>query len=420
MRDETPNEVVIIGAGVAGLACARVLEENDISFTVLEKSDSPGGRIQTDYLNGYQLDHGFQVLQTGYPDIDHYLALESLDLAAFPSGVAVRYDQQFHIVADPRRHLKNFYSTIASPIGTIGDRFKLLRLVGSLVRRPMADIFEDPEEPALQFLKQWGFSERFIQSFFTPFFAGACLDPSMKGSSRVLKYVTRLFSTGDAALPAGGMAAIPRQIAASLPTDSVVYGQEVIKVEEGAVTLADTTVVRANQIVVAVPQPACARILKVGAPVSSVGEACVYFSSEWRPPLPEPFLVLNGEGAGPVNNIAFPSLVASTYAPPGKTLIAAVVLGNQFLHRDDLEDLVREQCGGWFGAEVDQWEHIKTHRIHHALPDQSPPTANPYEGLEQFSPGITICGEQTSLPGLQWAIMSGAMAGRSVAERLGD
>ena len=101
MRDETPCEVAIIGAGVAGLACARVLKENNISFTVLEKSDSPGGRIQTDYLNGYQLDHGFQVLQTGYPDIDQYLALESLDLAAFPSGVAVRYDQRFHIVADP-------------------------------------------------------------------------------------------------------------------------------------------------------------------------------------------------------------------------------------------------------------------------------------------------------------------------------
>ena len=420
MRDDTPYDVAIIGAGVAGLACARVLQENSIRFIVLEKTDSLGGRIKTDHLDGYQLDHGFQVLQTGYPDIDRYLDLDSLDLASFPSGVAVRYDDQFHIIADPRRHLKNLYSTIASPVGSIGDRFKLLKLVGSLVRRPMTDIFEGPEEPALQFLQQWGFSARFIQSFFTPFFAGACLDPSMKGSSRVLKYVTRLFSTGDAALPAGGMAAIPQQIAASLPVDSLLCGQEVSKVEDGAVTLADGSVVRAKQIVVATSQPACARFLKIGAPVSSVGEVCVYFSSDWRPPLPEPFLVLNGEATGPVNNIAFPSLVAPAYAPPGKTLIAAVVLGNQFLHRDDLEDLVREQCAGWFGAEADQWEHIKTQRIHHALPDQSPPTSNPYEGSEQFSPGITICGEQTSLPGLQWAIMSGAMAGRSVAERLGD
>lgn len=416
MKDEMAHEVVIIGAGVAGLSAARVLQEHNIGFTVLEKTDRPGGRIKTDYQDGYQLDHGFQVLQTGYPNISDYLDLKRLELERFPAGVAVRYNKKFHIVADPRHHPTHMLSTVASPIGSLGDRVKLLKLVTALGRQPVEKIFEEQEEPTAEFLKRWGFSERFILSFFTPFFAGACLDLSMNGSSRVLKYVTRLFATGDAALPTGGMGTIPLQIAAGLPEKSIRYNQQVTKVQQGCVTLADGTSVRAGHIIVAVPQPTYAQLLHSDSPVRSVGEACVYFSSHWRPPIKDPFLVLNGEGAGPVNNIAFPSLVAPSYAPPGKTLIAAVVLGEHYLRRNDLEDLVRNQCAGWFGAEVERWEHLKTYRIDHALPDQSPPTLNPYKSPASYSPGITVCGEHTSLPGLQWAIMSGTMAGNSVAE----
>lgn len=416
MEKQLDHEVVIVGAGLAGLSCARVLQEHNIAFTVLEKTNRPGGRIKTDRVEGFQLDYGFQVLQTGYPDISKYLNLHDLNLSSFPSGVAIRYDKRFHIVADPRRHPSSFYSTMAAPIGSVGDRFKLLKLAGSLARRPMEHIFQSPEEPTIDFLNQWGFSSRFIQSFFTPFFSGACLDPSMQGSSRVLKYVTRLFGTGDATLPAEGMGAIPQQIAASLPDQSIRYHQEVVKVEEGQVTLADGSVIAAQHVVVAVSQPVCTRLLNIDVPEESVAEACLYFGADWQPPFKNPFLVLNGEGNGPVNNIAFPSLVAPTYAPPGKTLIAAVVLGDNFNRNGDLEDLVRRQLAEWFGPEVQGWEHIKTFAIHHALPRQTPPTSNPYHLPQPHSEGIRVCGEHQSLPGLLWALMSGEMAGRSLAE----
>ncbi|NNK14551.1 MAG: NAD(P)-binding protein [Desulfofustis sp.] len=416
MEKQAMHEVVIIGAGLAGLSCARVLQKHNVGFTLLEKADRPGGRIKTDRVNGYLLDHGFQVLQTGYPDISKYLNLQDLKLSSFPSGVAIRHNKKFHVIADPRRHPLNFYSTLAAPIGSVGDRFKLLKLAGSLARHPMEHIFDGPEEPTMAFLTDWGFSSRFIKSFFTPFFSGACLDPSMQGSSRVLKYVTRLFATGDAVLPAEGMGAIPNQIAASLPAHSIRYNHEATKVEDGQVTLVDGSIIEARYVVVAVSQPVCARILNIDAPVKSVAEACVYFSSDWRPPLNQPFLVLNGEGSGPVNNIAFPSLVAPTYAPTGKTLIAAVVLGEEFVDNHDLENLVRQQLAGWFGAEVQGWEHIKTLTIHHALPRQAPPTSNPYRIPQPYSDGIRICGEHQSLPGLLWALMSGEMAGFSLAE----
>ena len=415
MQKQTVHEVVIIGAGLAGLSCARVLQEHGIDFTLIEKTDRPGGRIKTDVVDGYLLDHGFQVLQTGYPGISNYLNLPELNLSSFPSGVAVRYKNKFHIVADPRRHPFNFFSTLAAPIGSVSDRFKLLKLAGALARQPMEHIFDGPEDPTIDFLANWGFSERFIKSFFTPFFAGACLDRSMQGSSRVLKYVTRLFATGDAALPSAGMGAIPAQIAASLPAQSIRYNQEAVKVEEGVVTLADGSRMEAHHIVVAVTQPVCDRLLNLNAPVESVAEACVYFGSAWHPPTKDPFLVLNGEGSGAINNIAFPSLVAPTYAPPGKTLIAAVVLDDELIYNQDLENLVREQLTGWFGAEVKDWEHLKTLTIDHALPGQQPPTSNPYQIPQPHSEGIRICGEHQSLPGLLWALMSGEMTGHSLA-----
>lgn len=418
MNDQEHFDCVIVGAGVAGLACAKVLHENKIDFTVLEKDSSPGGRIKTDFVDGFQLDHGFQVLQTGYSDISNYLDLDSLDLASFPAGVGVRYNGRFHIVADPRHHVQNLYSTVASSIGTFGDRIRLLKLALSVCRRPMEDIFDQPEEKTIDFLKLKGFSERFIQSFFTPFFAGACLDRSLAASSRVLKYIIRLFAMGDAALPAGGMVAIPQQLASVIPQKSVQYNTAVVELKNGRVSLADGRIIRTKMIVVATHQPDFCDLLQIKKPKTSVSEACLYFSSEWQPPFNNPFLLLNGENHGPINNIAFPSMVSPHYAPAGKTLIAIVVLDEALLNRDDLEDLVRIQCAEWFGAAVDGWEHIKTYRIYHALPDQSPPTENPYLMPEPVSEGIMACGEHKSLPGLQWALMSGAMAGKSVVKDL--
>ena len=137
MRDQPPREVVIIGAGMAGLSCASALHEHGVGFTILEKTDCPGGRIKTDRIDGFQLDHGFQVLQTGYPGISDYLDLDQLKLSRFPAGVAIRHDDRFHVVADPRHHPKSIYSNNASPIGSLGDRMRLLKLVGSLVMHPM-------------------------------------------------------------------------------------------------------------------------------------------------------------------------------------------------------------------------------------------------------------------------------------------
>ena len=409
-------DAVIIGAGIAGLACAQVVQQSGRSYTILESGNHLGGRIQTDVVDGFQLDHGFQVVQTGYSDIGQYLHLKELQLKKFPAGVAVRFNGRFHVLADPRHHPRHLLSTLTSPVGNIADRMAMLRLAWQVCRRPLEDIFQQPEEKTIDYLQEFGFSNNFIRRFFVPFFAGACLDRNISASNRVLKYIFRIFAMGDAALPSGGMGQIPQQIARSLPGDTIQYNRKVVQVSEGSVTLEDGKTIHGRHIVVATPEPVVKDLLQIRTRGRSVGESCLYYAADWVPPFKEPFLLLNGDDRGPVNNIAFPSMVAPQYAPAGKTLVAVVVLDENFRGKSELAGEVRKQCREWFGDAVNDWEHLRTYDIDHALPDQSPPTHNPYLLPKPFSETISICGEHQSLPGLQWALMSGHMTGKHLVE----
>jgi hypothetical protein len=309
------------------------------------------------------------------------------------------------------------FSTIFSPVGTVRDRIAMLKLARQVGNLSFEEIFDQPEEKTSVYLQSFGFSSQFIQSFFVPFFAGACLDRKITASSRVLKYVFRLFSMGDAALPSGGMGEIPRQLSSGAAAERILMQRRVVAAGDGFVQLDNGEKVYGRKIVLATAEPVVKKLLNVSMGSRSVGESCVYFSASWKPPFSAPFLVLNGEGHGPVNNIAFPSMVAPRYAPSGKTLIAAVVLGDS-VDRSDLETAVRHQCREWFGSAVDDWEHIRTYRIEHALPDQTPPTANPYHEPQPLNSLIIHCGEYQSLPGLQWALISGERAGRRVQSQM--
>jgi phytoene dehydrogenase-like protein len=216
--------IIIVGAGLAGLCCARVLHQAGIPFLIVEASDGVGGRVRTDSVEGFLLDRGFQVLQTAYPEAQAVLDYRDLDLQPFYPGALVYYDGQLHRVGDPLRQPQHFLSTLFSPIGTLADKLRVARLRRRVSQGSIEDLFRRPETSTLAVLKAQGFSDRMITSFFRPFFSTVFFDRELASSSRMFEFVFRMLAAGDTALPAGGMGAIPAQLAGSLPAGTVRTG----------------------------------------------------------------------------------------------------------------------------------------------------------------------------------------------------
>ena len=414
---EQNHEVVIIGAGVAGLTCARTLSKAGRDVLIVESSSTIGGRLKTDIVDGFRLDRGFQVLQSAYPEAQSLLDYEELELKAFPAGARIRFDGQFHIVADPWRKPSHFFSTLVFPIGSLADRIKLIGLVREVCSMDIEDIFRGEERLAYDYLETYGFSQEFIEHFFKPFLAGVCLDPEIRVTQRFLLFVLRMFAQGDAAIPAHGMHEIPRQLARDLAPGSFLFNNRVQRIGEDHVVLADGMKIMAETIVLATPEHETTRLLGRPAPRSIAQEYCLYFSAD-APPVSDPFLTLNGEGKGLINSVTFPSLVSPEYAPAGKVLVAAVVPGFHGLTMHEIEGAVRQELTGWFGSQVESWRNLKNYHVHNALPIPKIPSNNPYTFNPRVDKNLFTCSELESLPAIQWALYSGERAAHAVANYL--
>ncbi|KAJ6302053.1 hypothetical protein OIU77_016201 [Salix suchowensis] len=114
--------VIVIGAGLAGLAAATRLNSQNIPFVLLEASDAVGGRVRTDVVDGFLLDRGFQIFITAYPEAQKLLDYQALELQKFYSGARIYFDGQFHTVADPLCHFFDSVKSLANPIGSVVDK----------------------------------------------------------------------------------------------------------------------------------------------------------------------------------------------------------------------------------------------------------------------------------------------------------
>lgn len=401
-------EVVVVGAGLAGLAAAGALHRAGRDVAVLEAADGVGGRVRTDLVDGFRLDRGFQVVLTAYPEVDRQLDVAALDLRRFSPGARVWTGERFSTVGDPLRHPSTLVETLRSPVGSLADKLRVLRLRRRVTRRSVPELLREPDVATVDHLRSLGFSTHMVDRFFGPLFSGIQLDPELATSARMFDTIFRCLATGDAAVPAEGMGAIPAQLAARLPPNALHLDTPVRALDAGGVVLDGGRRVDATAVIVAAEGPAASELLGL-PPVGSRPVSAVYFAANTAP-LRGPWVQLDGTGEGPAANVAVMTEVAPGYAPEGRALVVAACPGPA---ADGLADRVRLQLQRWFGPTVERWHHLRSYHIAHGQPDQRPPF-HPKQ-RQHLGDGRWVCGDHRDTASLQGALYSGRRCGEAVA-----
>lgn len=424
MSESSSSDVLVVGAGVSGLNCAKILKKQGIPVTVLEASNGVGGRVRTDVLDGFLLDRGFQIFLTSYPEARKALNYENLDLKPFYAGALVRWQGSFHIVADPFRHLADGLGSLLNPIGSPVDKILVGFYRTKTLLSSVEDILKAPETTIIDCLRAEGFGESIIDRFFRPFLGGIFFDRDLNTSSRLFTFVMRMLATGQNCLPAKGIGSVSDQLAADIGLENIRLDSpvEFVRQEQNGVvvTLKGGEEVKASKVVVATDLPQARKILgnllesSPSTPKEPVGTCCLYFSAS-KPPRPGNYLYLDGDNKGSiVNNCCVPSEVSPSYAPSGKSLISVSVIGTRDEMSDqELQSNVRQELSKWFGgSEVDSWEHLRTYRIPFAQPNQSPPT-NLFKP-HRLDKNVFVSGDHRMTATLDGALWSGRLAAEKI------
>lgn len=403
------GDVIIIGAGVSGLRAAQLLHAAGQRVRVLEAAPEIGGRVRTTRTGGFLLDHGFQVLQTAYPEVSKALDLKGLRLGYFLPGACVWNGTRLLRIADPTRQPQYLAEALASPLGTLADKLRVARLKWRLSRTAPARIYASPETGTGVFLRQNGFSEGFITAFFQPFFRGIFLEENLASSSRMFAFVFSMLSRGYAALPADGIGAIPAQLAAQLPPEALWTECPAREILPRGVRLADGRMLEARHIVLATNLSAAAQLTPLVQPRPWNGTTCWHLACPTNP-FPARMLVLNGSEKGPISNIAVPSSVSPSYAPASSHLITVSIRPNHSPAESDLFEEIRR----WANQPDLPLETLRIDSIPEALPRQEPGDNSFGTASPRLADGLWVCGDHRFSASLEGALASASLATEAI------
>ena len=394
------TDIIILGAGPAGLACALKCQQLGREYLLIEGSNRIGGRLGSLYEDGYIFDLGFQVYNSAYVNTNRLLDLDELNLKYFKPGAAVHYGNSFQIVSDPLRDISKVFSTIFSNITTVSDKLKILSLKNSLSNY---NIKEDKTDDitTLRFLKQYGFSEKMIDNFFIPFFSGIFHEKTLDTSSKFFKYVFSNFNNGLASLPEKGMQVIPEQLMSKIDIERVMMEKTAINLDDGnKVIFDDGDIIKGENIILTGESTTLAE--KIKYEYNEVNT--IYFTTENE--------IENGDYIhlfpedDLINNIAIPSSISSAYSNGHSHLISITILEYDC---SDIELIkkIRKRLSNYYGGEPGSYDFLRTFSISKATIKQ--PVGH-FERKKIVKNGLIIAGEQATNGSIEGAIISGLNA----------
>ena len=386
-------EVVVVGAGLAGLACARHLSQQGVEVLLLEAGDAVGGRVRTDVVDGMLLDRGFQVHNTGYPEAQQVLNHAALDLQAFAAGALVRLGDRLHRIGDPRSVPTWAPATVLSPIGSLKDKVLIAKLAVEAALLSPESLLSRPETTTYAALRARGLSDTVIDRFFRPFLSGVFLENELATSSRLFDLIWRSFVRGTQCVPAAGMGAIPAQLARGLD----------VRLSSPVTSLAALRAQHNPRAVVVATAADAAGALLPGLDVPPSSRVTTHYHLASEPPVTEKAIVLDGERSGPVTNTVVLTNTAPSYAP-GRHLVSSSTLT-----QDVTEAAVRDHLSLIYGVDTARWEHVAAYDIVGALPNQAPPMGN-FRKAVRLDEGLYVCGDHRDSASIQGALVSGRRA----------
>jgi phytoene dehydrogenase-like protein len=398
-------EVVVVGAGLAGLSAATRLAAAGCDVHVLEASASAGGRLATERIDGFVVDRGFQVLNTGYPRVAD-LDVEALRPGWFERGAIIRVDGTAHRVVDPRSRPSSAPGLLAAPLGSLREKAALAVFSLRAAYTPVDRMLRREERSAVESLRAAGVGEAALERFLRPFLAGVLLEEDLVTSSRYLDLLWRSFVRGSFALPAEGIQAIGAQLAARVGAERVHLGTPVRSVERGSVVTDDGTC-RADAVVVATDPETAARLLP-GLEASAPRQVTTHLHLLPESPWSSPLIVL-GQPGGRLTNSAVLTDAQPNYSPDGRALVASSSVA------PITEAEVRDEIARAHDVPAAELDHLTTVTVTGALPAALPPLdlRRPVD----LGGGLYVCGDHRDTPSIQGAMASGARTARAVLRR---
>lgn len=408
-------EVAIIGAGLAGLACAIELQKNNINFQIFEASDGVGGRVRSDVIDGFILDRGFQLYNPSYPEGKRLLNYDALDLKPFIPGVAIRDNKRLRIVVDPFR-AKGFRLNLLKDIpGNPLSYLGLLRYFLSYLVTSDAQIATTKDISASDSLIKSGVRGNLLEKLLRPFLKGVFLESDLKTSRKFLDVVLKTFLRGTPSVPAQGMQVISDQLASKLPVEKISLNTKIIKIEGNKLQTENEEII-AKKIVVATDPTTAISWLNLEEKIMHTVTTW-YFKADQRVAelvKGKPILFVDASNNGPLANAVVLTNAASSYAPPGQVLVSASAISPH--QNADLES-VKKHLSVIFGLDTNSWQLIKQYQIKEALASMYPPFS--LINSNQISEALFVAGDHRATSSIQGALLSGTNAATLVKVSLG-